>query len=160
MSVAKFQQVAQANVDEALRDLHSRGVEAVGCAAHVGSLPDLQRLAHLARDTYGRVDVLVSNAAVNPAAGLILDMPDSAIDKILDINIKAAITLTREVRPLMPEVRNAAAVLQRKSHKVKRVNKLYLGPSCLATCKRAWWSQSQFPVAYAYTPPGSLVRGR
>ena len=92
-------------MDEALRDLHARGVEAVGCAAHVGSLPDLQRLAGLARDTYGRVDVLVSNAAVNPSAGLILDMPDSAIDKILEINVKAAITLTREVRPLMHEVR-------------------------------------------------------
>lgn len=122
MSVAKFHAVAQANVDEALRDLHSRGVEAVGCAAHVGSLPDLQRLAHLARDTYGRVDVLVSNAAVNPAAGLILDMPDSAIDKILDINIKAAIVLTREVRPMMPEVRLLQQFLQRKRHKVKRVN--------------------------------------
>lgn len=96
---------AQPNVDEALRDLHARGVEAVGCAAHVGSLPDLQRLAGLARDTYGRVDVLVSNAAVNPSAGLILDMPDSAIDKILEINVKAAITLTREVRPLLHEVR-------------------------------------------------------
>ena len=97
--------VTQPNVDEALRDLHARGVEAVGCTAHVGSLPDLQRLAGLARDTYGRVDVLVSNAAVNPSAGLILDMPDSAVDKILEINVKAAITLTREVRPLMHEVR-------------------------------------------------------
>ena len=145
LSVAKFHAVAQANVDEALRDLHSRGVEAVGCAAHVGSLPDLQRLAHLARDTYGRVDVLVSNAAVNPAAGLILDMPDSAIDKILDINIKAAILLTREVRPLMPEVRLLQQFLQRRSHKAKRANKLYLGPSCFGTCKRARWSQSQFP---------------
>ena len=92
-------------MDEALRDLRACGVEAVGCAAHVGSLPDLQRLAVLARNAYGRVDVLVSNAAVNPSAGLILDMPDSAIDKILEINVKAAITLTREVRPLMHEAR-------------------------------------------------------
>jgi len=99
---------AQSNVDEALRDLRARGIEAVGCAAHVGAPADLERLAALARDSYGRVDALVSNAAVNPAAGLILDMPDSAIDKVLDINVKAAITLCRAVRPLMREARTPA----------------------------------------------------
>ena len=33
----------------------------------------------------------MSNAAVNPSEGGILGMPESAIDKILDINIKSAI---------------------------------------------------------------------
>ena len=51
-----------------------------------------------------RIDVLVSNAAVNPAAGPILEMPDAAIDKILDINIKSAILLTRSVLPHMQRV--------------------------------------------------------
>ena len=61
-----------------------------------------------AQDAYGpSIDVLVSNAAVNPAAGPILQMPDSAIDKILEINIKSAVLLTREVAPHMPKV-NAA----------------------------------------------------
>jgi dehydrogenase/reductase SDR family protein 4 len=55
-------------------------------------------------ETYGAVDVLVSNAAVNPAAGLILDMPDSAIEKILDVNVKSAILLTKEARPHMSKV--------------------------------------------------------
>ncbi|CAK0784586.1 hypothetical protein CVIRNUC_007790 [Coccomyxa viridis] len=89
----------QANVDEALRQLQASGIQVVGCTANVGKKEDLQRLVKLARDSYGRVDVLVSNAAVNPAAGLILDMPDSAIEKILDVNVKSAILLTKEVRP-------------------------------------------------------------
>lgn len=38
---------------------------------------------------YGaRIDILVSNAAVNPFAGRIVDTPSEAIDKILDINVK------------------------------------------------------------------------
>lgn len=76
----------------------------MGCAANVGKKEDLQRLVKLAKDTYGQVDVLVSNAAVNPAAGLILDMPDSAIEKILDVNVKSAILLTKEARPYMSKV--------------------------------------------------------
>lgn len=49
--------------------------------------------------------MLVSNAAVNPAGGPILAMPEAAIDKILEVNVKAAIMLTRAVVPHMPRVR-------------------------------------------------------
>ena len=52
--------------------------------------------------------MLVSNAAVNPAGGPILQMADAAIDKILDINVKSAILLAREVAPHMPQVCSAA----------------------------------------------------
>lgn len=41
-------------------------------------------------------DILVSNAAVNPAGGPILAMEDSAIEKVLQINVQSAIWLTRE----------------------------------------------------------------
>ena len=94
----------QVNVDEAIRSLQASGIEVVGCAANVGRKEDLQKLVRLAKETYGAVDILVSNAAVNPAAGLILDMPDSAIEKILDVNVKSAILLTKEARPHMSKV--------------------------------------------------------
>jgi dehydrogenase/reductase SDR family protein 4 len=42
------------------------------------------------------IDVLVSNAAVNPTGGPILQMEDSAIEKILQINVQSAIWLVRE----------------------------------------------------------------
>ena len=59
----------------------------------------------VAKDAYGAgIDVLISNAAVNPAAGPILEMSDGAIDKILEINIKSAVLLTREVAPHMLKV--------------------------------------------------------
>lgn len=51
---------------------------------------------------YGRIDALVSNAVVNPTAGPLLDTPEGAIDKILDVNIKAALLLTSAAVPHMP----------------------------------------------------------
>ena len=94
----------QNNVDEAVKELRQAGVEVVGCTANVGNKADLKKLVDLAVSSFGKVDILVSNAAVNPAAGLILDMPDSAIDKILDVNVKSAILLSREVRPHLQKV--------------------------------------------------------
>lgn len=95
----------QANVDEALHKLRAQGFEAVGIAAHVGSKADVQKLVKLAIDTYKQIDLLVSNAAVNPASGLILDMEDAAIQKILEINVFAAVLLVKEVKPYLKEVR-------------------------------------------------------
>jgi len=42
---------------------------------------------------FGKIDCLVSNAAVSPAAAPISETPEHAIDKILDINIKSAVLL-------------------------------------------------------------------
>lgn len=65
----------QQSVDEAVAQLRGEGHNVAGTACHVGDPAALQRLVQFALDTYGSgIDILVSNAAVNPAAGPILDM--------------------------------------------------------------------------------------
>jgi NAD(P)-dependent dehydrogenase (short-subunit alcohol dehydrogenase family) len=96
--------LSQANVDVTLEQLRSKGFEAVGSAANVSKLEDIQNIIQLAESSYGRIDVVVSNAAVNPSAGAILDTPDWAIDKLLQVNIKSAIQLLREAKPHMSRV--------------------------------------------------------
>ncbi len=87
------------NVDEALRQLKQQGVDCCGCVCHVGSRDHLKQLVQLTLDTYGKIDILISNAAVNPASGPVLQTPDAAIDKILEINVRSPIILTKEVAP-------------------------------------------------------------
>jgi NAD(P)-dependent dehydrogenase (short-subunit alcohol dehydrogenase family) len=41
------------------------------------------------------IDILVSNAAVSPVAAPISNTPPDIIDKILDINVKAAVMLVQ-----------------------------------------------------------------
>lgn len=103
-------------MDSALEELRAAGIEAVGCTANVGAKADLKKLVDLAVSTFGKVDVLVSNAAVNPAAGLILDMPDSAIEKILDVNVKSAILLAKEARPHLHKVHTCFLCISRSSN--------------------------------------------
>ena len=75
------------NVEETVAALRREGLDVAGIACHVGDKQQLQNLIQFTLDTYGgQLDILVSNAAVNPAAGPITEMEESAIDKILDIN--------------------------------------------------------------------------
>jgi dehydrogenase/reductase SDR family member 4 len=113
----------QGNVDAALSYLKTKGItRAVGMAAHVGKEGDIEKLLQLAERSFGggvgsgnkkegfKIDVLVSNAAVNPFAGSILDTPPEAIDKVLEINLKSAIMLCRLVVPKMPQDGTASIV--------------------------------------------------
>eukprot|EP00271_Cylindrocystis_brebissonii_P008664 TRINITY_DN23138_c0_g1_i1.p1 TRINITY_DN23138_c0_g1~~TRINITY_DN23138_c0_g1_i1.p1 ORF type:complete len:261 (+),score=45.88 TRINITY_DN23138_c0_g1_i1:310-1092(+) len=95
----------QANVDDCVARLQGLyGPDCcVGMVCHVAKAADRKALMELAIKTYECVDILVSNAAVNPGAGPILEMPESQIDKILEINVKAAVLLVQDVRPHMPD---------------------------------------------------------
>ena len=44
---------------------------------------------------YGKIDVVVSNAAANPSVDAILQTKDSVLDKLWEINVKATILLLK-----------------------------------------------------------------
>lgn len=91
----------KANVDDTVKQLEAKGISVVGAAANVGKLEDIKQIVELAFSTYGRIDVVVSNAAVNPFTGSILDTPEWAVDKLFDVNVKSVIYLLREAKPHM-----------------------------------------------------------
>lgn len=88
----------QHNVDATVSTLRNEGLDVRGVACHVGNLAAIVALLQATLTVFDRehIDILVSNAAVNPAGGPILQMEDSAIEKILQINVQSAIWLVRE----------------------------------------------------------------
>ena len=52
---------------------------------------------------YGKIDILVCNAAVNPYYGPLLDITDEAFDKIMGSNVKSNIWLSALAIPQMAE---------------------------------------------------------
>jgi dehydrogenase/reductase SDR family protein 4 len=61
---------------------------------HVGNADQRTALIKFAVDTYGGLDVLVNNAAVSVHFGQLMETPGEALDKMFDINVKAAFLLT------------------------------------------------------------------
>lgn len=75
--------------------------EVIGVKCHVGNAEDRQNLFAEAVKQFGGVDILVSNAAVNPAQVQVLETPESSWDKIFDVNVKASFLLAKEAKSLM-----------------------------------------------------------
>src|ERR1043165_9853292 len=74
---------------------------AIAIPANISSKEDLQRLMDETRKAFGKIDILVCNAASNPFYGSQLDIPDDAFNKILSNNIVANNWMVQMVVPEM-----------------------------------------------------------
>jgi NAD(P)-dependent dehydrogenase (short-subunit alcohol dehydrogenase family) len=84
---------------------------AVAIAANISSKENLQHLVDESNRAFGKIDVLVCNAAVNPYFGPSKDIPDSAFDKIMASNVKSNHWLCHMVLPQMVERRDGAIII-------------------------------------------------
>src|SRR3989442_1072283 len=80
----------QAGLDRVAGDV---GGLAVAC--HTGKAEDVDALFTRAVEAFGRVDGLVNNAATNPDFGPLLDTPDAAIDKTIEVNVRGYLYAAR-----------------------------------------------------------------
>ena len=84
---------------------------AIAVPANISSKDDLQRLVDATRAAFGKVDILVCNAASNPYAGPMSGMSDEAFRKILDNNIVSNHWLIHMVAPEMAARKDGAIVI-------------------------------------------------
>ncbi|XP_018603637.1 dehydrogenase/reductase SDR family member 4 [Scleropages formosus] len=89
------------NVDKAVSLLQAENIQVTGTTCNVGKREDRERLVNMTVEHCGGVDILVSNAAVNPFFGNIMESTEEVWDKILDVNVKSAFLLTKLVVPQM-----------------------------------------------------------
>ncbi|XP_028410067.1 dehydrogenase/reductase SDR family member 4-like [Dendronephthya gigantea] len=100
----------QNKVDEACKKLENEGLDVFGMVCHVGKKDDRKNLVNKTLEKYGKIDILVSNAATNPIIGNTLDATEEAWDKIFDTNVKATFLLIKEVVPHMKEQKIKGAI--------------------------------------------------
>lgn len=99
------------NVLKAVETLKSENLDIYGTVCHVSKSDDRKRLLEETIAKYGKLDILVSNAAVSPSFGDILQTTESAWDKIFDINVKAAFFLIKEAIPYLEQQKNSSIVV-------------------------------------------------
>lgn len=71
----------------------------------------LQQLAAAARKHWGRIDILVCNAALNPYFGPQMEIPDEAFDKIMGANVRSNHWLCQLVLPEMVERKDGSIII-------------------------------------------------
>ncbi len=95
-------------VAEAIR---SEGGEAIAVPCHIGKKEELQALVDKTLETWGRIDILVCNAATNPVYGPMSEISDEAFDKIMATNVKSTWQLCNMVLPQMAERKDGSVIL-------------------------------------------------
>ena len=95
-------QDACAEVAHAINAQHGEG-RAIAVAANISDKEGLQNLVDETRKAFGRIDVLVCNAASNPYYGPMAGISDDQFRKILDNNVIANHWLISMVAPEMLE---------------------------------------------------------
>jgi NAD(P)-dependent dehydrogenase (short-subunit alcohol dehydrogenase family) len=75
-------------VEEVADKVTKAGGEAIAIAAHTGKTSDIEHLLKSAVDKFGKVDVLVNNAATNPYFGPMVNIDDGAFAKTFEVNLK------------------------------------------------------------------------
>nr|XP_014085102.2 dehydrogenase/reductase SDR family member 4 [Bactrocera oleae] len=89
------------NVENAVERLRKLNLKVTGLKCHVGEKQDRKRLFEETIRTFGKLNILVSNAATNPAVGGVLECEESVWDKIFDINVKSSYLLAKEALPYL-----------------------------------------------------------
>ena len=95
-------------VVEAIR---GRGGDAIAIPANISDKAALQRLVDGARAAYGRIDVLVCNAASNPYFGPSSGMGDEVFEKIMRNNVLSNHWLCQMVREEMAARKDGAIII-------------------------------------------------
>ena len=88
----------QETLDQVAREIGPT-VKPVAC--HVGRLEQVEAMVSATTREFGRIDILVNNAATNVAFGPCLEMDEGQFDKMVEINLKSAFRLMKLVAPGM-----------------------------------------------------------
>lgn len=100
----------QEAVDAVAAEIAAAGHEARAVAAHVGNCDDVARLVDETVSAFGRIDIVVNNAATNPVFGPVLSVDSGLFDKIMNVNVRGPLELCKLAHPHMAAQGGGAVV--------------------------------------------------
>lgn len=107
LAAAGFNIVVNGSRDKAACERVADEVRAIGTdatiiMADIGDRSAVAAMADAALQAFGRIDVLINNAAVRPASAF-LEMTDDDLARVMNVNFHAAVWLSRAFLPGMVE---------------------------------------------------------
>jgi NAD(P)-dependent dehydrogenase (short-subunit alcohol dehydrogenase family) len=91
--------------------IRSEGLEAAAIPCHIGKRDDVENLISETRKRYGKIDILVCNAAVNPYYGPMSGLSDDAFSKVIDSNVRSNVWLCNLAIPDMAERKDGSVII-------------------------------------------------
>jgi len=89
------------DLEEVAGEIKRTGRKGLAIAANARNLPEIDELVKKSVDEFGRIDILVNNAASNPVFGSVFHIDEKAWDVVLGLNLKGYFFLSQSVAQLM-----------------------------------------------------------
>jgi NAD(P)-dependent dehydrogenase (short-subunit alcohol dehydrogenase family) len=97
--------------DEVASQITGQGGSAIAIACNINYLDQLQNLVTQTEQQFGKINILVCNAAINPYFGPSQDIPDDVFDKVMHANIGSVHRLCQLVIPSMADNGGGAVII-------------------------------------------------
>lgn len=88
-------------LDEVENEVRGITESVLSVPAHLGKSEDIERLVAGAKGEFGRIDILVNNAASNPAIAPLLETEERTWDHVMNVNLKGCFLLSQRVARVM-----------------------------------------------------------
>jgi dehydrogenase/reductase SDR family protein 4 len=89
--------------EQAAAQIRAAGGEALAVPCNIGRKEELRSLVDSAIAQWGKIDILMANAAIHPWMGSVLEVPDETVAKFMQVNVQSNIWLAQMVVPRMLE---------------------------------------------------------
>lgn len=89
--------------EEVAASIRAQGGKAHAFACHVGEMAQIDATFEYIKSTFGKLDILVNNAAANPYFGHILDTDLAAYEKTVDVNVRGYFFMSIAAGKMMKE---------------------------------------------------------
>lgn len=92
-------------------EIRAAGAEAVALPCNIAHKDQLEALVAGTKKAFGKIDILVCNAAVNPYYGPMAKVPDEAYERTMGANVRSNLWLCNLVIPEMAERKDGAVII-------------------------------------------------
>lgn len=91
------------SVQQVADSIIADGGRAVARTCHAGHLDEIETLFEGVLKDFGRLDILINNAATNPYYGPAAELPSASFDKTVEVNLKGPYFMMSQAVPLMAQ---------------------------------------------------------
>lgn len=89
------------DLEDAAAEIRGTGRRCLAVQAHVGRVDEINNLVSRVAEEFGRIDILVNNAATNPTVDSALDYTERAWDSVMNLNLKGLFFVSQAVARVM-----------------------------------------------------------
>ena len=100
----------QEALDVQVNQLKKDGLNAVAHSCHVGDENQRKDLIKKTIESFGKIDILVNNAAINPVYDSLENISSEVYEKMMNVNLKAAFDLSNLCFPYLKAEKNGSII--------------------------------------------------